>query len=134
MVTICEFMTERTTAAAASELKQDYQNFIQKAATLFPKVDQKLLMNMLQFENTYSDWEGNVLLKVVYPSGTDMEKKKEWIYGKYQRMPSIEENKTARFKAIRMYVDDLDRMLSEDPEIEFITGSVTLSPSEAYTA
>jgi hypothetical protein len=127
-------MTERTTAAAASELKQDYQNFIQKAATLFPKVDQKLLMNMLQFEKTYSDWEGNVLLKVVYPSGTDMEKKKEWIYGKYQRMPSIEENKTARFKAIRMYVDDLDRMLSEDPEIEFITGSVTLSPSEAYTA
>lgn len=127
-------MTERTTAAAASELKQDYQNFIQKAATLFPKVDQKLLMNMLQFENTYSDWEGNVLLKVVYPSGTDMEKKKEWIYGKYQRMPSIEENKTARFKAIRMYLDDLDRMLSEDPEIEFITGSVTLSPSEAYTA
>jgi hypothetical protein len=127
-------MTERTTAAAASELKQDYQNFIQKAATLFPKVDQKLLLNMLQFENTYSDWEGNVLLKVVYPSGTDMEKKKEWIYGKYQRMPSIEENKTARFKAIRMYVDDLDRMLSEDPEIEFITGSVTLSPSEAYTA
>jgi len=128
-------MTERTTAAAAaSELKQDYQNFMQKAATLFPKVDQKLLMNMLQFENTYSDWEGNVLLKVVYPSGTDMEKKKEWIYGKYQRMPSIEENKTARFKAIRMYVDDLDRMLSEDPEIEFITGSVTLSPSEAYTA
>jgi hypothetical protein len=127
-------MTERTTAAAASELKQDYQNFIQNAATLFPKVDQKLLMNMLQFENTYSDWEGNVLLKVVYPSGTDMEKKKEWIYGKYQRMPSIEENKTARFKAIRMYVDDLDRMLSEDPEIEFITGSVTLSPSEAYTA
>jgi hypothetical protein len=127
-------MTERTTAAAASELKQDYQNFIQKAATLFPKVDQKLLVNMLQFENTYSDWEGNVLLKVVYPSGTDMEKKKEWIYGKYQRMPSIEENKTARFKAIRMYVDDIDRMLSEDPEIEFITGSVTLSPSEAYTA
>jgi hypothetical protein len=127
-------MTERTTAAAASELKQDYQNFIQKAATLFPKVDQKLLFNMLQFENTYSDWEGNVLLKVVYPSGTDMEKKKEWIYGKYQRMPSIEENKTARFKAIRMYVDGLDRMLSEDPEIEFITGSVTLSPSEAYTA
>lgn len=127
-------MTERTTAAAASELKQDYQNFIQKAATLFPKVDQKLLMNMLQFENTYSDWEGNVLLKVVYPSGTDMEKKKEWIYGKYQRMPSIEENKTARFKAIRMYVDDLDRMLSEDPEVEFITGSLTLSPSEAYTA
>jgi hypothetical protein len=127
-------MAERTTAAAASELKQDYQNFMQKAATLFPKVDQKLLMNMLQFENTYSDWEGNVLLKVVYPSGTDMEKKKEWIYGKYQRMPSIEENKTARFKAIRMYVDDLDRMLSEDPEIEFITGSATLSPSEAYTA
>ena len=36
-------------------------------ATLFPKVDQKLLMNMLQFEHRYSDWEGNVLLKVGIP-------------------------------------------------------------------
>ena len=119
---------------AAAALKQDYQEFLRKAATMFPKVDQKLLMNMLYYENTYSDWEGNVLLKVVYPAGTDMNRKKEWIFQKYQRMGSIEQDKTLRFKAIRVYINDIDKLLREDPEIEFITGSATLTPSEAYTA
>jgi hypothetical protein len=62
--------------SAGIALKQDYQEFLHKAATLFPKVDQKLLMNILYYENTYSDWEGNMLLKVVYPAGTDMDRKK----------------------------------------------------------
>ena len=119
---------------AAATLKQDYQEFLRKAATLFPKVDQKLLMNMLYYENTYSDWEGNVLLKVVYPAGTDMDRKKEWVFQKYQRMGSIEQDKTLRFKAIRMYINDIGELLKEDPQIEFITGSATLTPSEAYTA
>ena len=118
----------------AASLKHDYQEFLRKAATLFPKVDQKLLMNMLYYENTYSDWEGNVLLKVVYPAGTDMDRKKEWIFQKYQRMGSIEQDKTLRFKAIRTYIKDIGELLREDPEIEFITGSATLTPSEAYTA
>jgi hypothetical protein len=118
---------------AATELKQEYNNFMSRAAALFPKVDQKLLMNMLYFETSYSDWEGNVVLKVVYPAGTNMERKKEWVYQKFQRIPSIEENKTIRFKAIRMHVEELGAMLSEDPEIEYITGSATITPSEAYT-
>ena len=49
-------------------------------------------------------------------------------------MPSIEEGKTVRFKAIRMYVEDLGAMLSEDPEIDYVTGSATLTPAESYTA
>ena len=49
-------------------------------------------------------------------------------------MPSIEEDKTVRLKVIRMYVKDMGAMLSEDPEIEYVTGSATLTPSEAYTA
>jgi hypothetical protein len=126
--------TENRPMDAGALLKQDYQEFLRKAATLFPKVDQKLLMNMLYYENTYSDWEGNVLLKVVYPAGTDMDRKKEWIFQKYQRMGSIEQDKTLRFKAIRMYINDIGELLKEDPQIEFITGSATLTPSEAYTA
>jgi hypothetical protein len=67
-------MSDRPPGAA--ELKQDYQNFLSKASTLFPKVDQKLLLNILQFETTYNDWEGSVVLKVVYPAGTDIDRKK----------------------------------------------------------
>lgn len=125
-------MAEKTTINKSAKLKSSYQNLLQEAATLFPKVDQKLLLNIVQFETTYGDWEGSVLLKVVYPAGKNLETKKEWIYKKYQRVSSVEENRTLRFKAIRMYTEELEKLLSEDSEIEYITGSASLTPSDAY--
>jgi hypothetical protein len=116
-----------------SKLKTAYQNFLNELASLFPKVDQKLLLNMLQFETSYSDWEGSVMLKVIYPANIDTESKKEWIYKRYQRVATIEENRTLRFKGIRMYITELESILKEDPDIEFITGSATLTPSDAYS-
>ena len=116
-----------------SKLKTAYQNFLNELASLFPKVDQKLLLSMLQFETSYSDWEGSVMLKVIYPANIDIESKKEWIYKRYQRVATIEENRTLRFKGIRMYITELESILKEDPDIEFITGSATLTPSDAYS-
>jgi hypothetical protein len=116
-----------------SKLKTAYQNFLNELASLFPKVDQKLLLNMLQFETSYSDWEGSVMLKVIYPANIDIESKKELIYKRYQRVATIEENRTLRFKGIRMYITELESILKEDPDIEFITGSATLTPSDAYS-
>jgi len=116
------------------QLRQEYRQFLDRAATLFPKVDQKLLLNILQFQTAYNDWEGNALIKLVYPAGVDLEKKKEWIFSRYDRVPSIEENKTVRFKAFKMYVEELANLVSEDPEIEYVTGSTSLTPAEAYSA
>ncbi|HEY6163791.1 MAG TPA: hypothetical protein VIW25_02685 [Nitrososphaeraceae archaeon] len=124
--------TSKSNNAYSAKLKSRYQNFLQEAATLFPKVDQKLLLNILQFETVYSDWEGSVMLKIVYPAGTDLDTKKEWIYKKYQRVSSVEENRTLRFKGIRVYIEELEKLLKEDQEIEYITGSATLTPSDAY--
>jgi hypothetical protein len=124
--------TNKSNNTYSAKLKSRYQNFLQEAATLFPKVDQKLLLNILQFETVYSDWEGSVMLKIVYPAGTDLDTKKEWIYKKYQRVSSIEENRTLRFKGIRVYIEELEKLLNEDQEIEYITGSATLTPSDAY--
>lgn len=68
-----------------SRLRLAYQNFLDELVSLFPKVDQKLLLNMLQFETSYDDWEGSVMLKVIYPAEkVDIESKKEWIYKKYK--------------------------------------------------
>lgn len=117
-----------------SRLRLAYQNFLDELVSLFPKVDQKLLINMLQFETSYDDWEGSVMLKVIYPAEkVDIESKKEWIYKKYQRVATVEENRTLRFKGIRMYIAEIESMLREDPDIEFITGSATLAPSDAYS-
>jgi hypothetical protein len=117
-----------------SRLRLAYQNFLDELVSLFPKVDQKLLLNMLQFETSYHDWEGSVMLKVIYPAeNVDIESKKEWIYKKYQRVATVEENRTLRFKGIRMYIAEIESMLREDPDIEFITGSATVTPSDAYS-
>jgi hypothetical protein len=123
-----------STSSSYSRLKSIYQNFLRESESLFPKVDQKLILNMLQLETSYPDWEGSVMLKLIYPAKTDLETKKEWIYKKYQRVASMEENRTIRFKGIRIYVKELESMIREDPDIEFITGSATLTPSDAYSA
>jgi hypothetical protein len=121
--------------SSSARLKSNYKQFLQEAANLFPKVDQKLLMNILQLQVTYDDWEGSVLLKIVYPADrVDLNAKKEFIYNRYQRLPTVEADKTLRFKGIRIYIEELERMLNEDPDIQYITGSATLAPSDAYSA
>jgi hypothetical protein len=120
-------------STSTSKLKTAYNTFLQEGATLFPKVDQKLLLNILQFETTYQDWEGSVMLKIIYPATiSDIDAKKDWIYRKYQKVSTIEENRTLRFKAIRMYLEEIEKLLKEDPTIEYITGSATMTPSDAY--
>ncbi len=121
--------------SASSALISKYREFLEQASNLFPKVDQKLLMNILHFEVTYDDWEGSVLLKIVYPADkVNMDAKKDFIYKKYQRVPTVEADKTLRFKGIRIYVEELEKILNEDPDIQYITGSATLTPSDAYSA
>jgi len=127
--------TTSVSTTSSSKLKTSYETFLQEAATLFPKVDQKLLLNILQFETTYKDWEGSVMLKILYPATiSDIDAKKDWIYKKYQRVSNIEEDRTLRFKAIRMYVEEIEKLLKEDPTIEYITGSATMTPSDAYAS
>jgi hypothetical protein len=119
----------------ASSLKLKYKELLAESAALYPKVDQRLLIDILKFETTYKDWEGSVILKIAYPAGRiDIESKKDWIYSRYQRVPSIEEDRTLRVKLIRMYLDKLGSLLADDPDIEYITGSATLAPTDAYAA
>ncbi|HZE78784.1 MAG TPA: hypothetical protein VE089_09565 [Nitrososphaeraceae archaeon] len=126
--------SDRTQSLASEKLLTDYNNFLKDMQRNFPRVDQRLLIDIFYFQDTYKDWEGSVLLKLVYPKNkVDINSKKEWIYSKYQRVPSIEEERTLRFKAIRMSAQELERLLLEDPEIEYITGSATLTPSDAYS-
>jgi hypothetical protein len=121
---------------AAKEIISSYKDFLSKSTELFPKVDQKLLLEMIHFETTYSDWEGSVLLRIVYASNpqVDTEKKKEEIFEKYQKMPEeIKEDKTLRVKLIRMYIKNLEELINSDKDIEFISGSATLTPSDSYS-
>jgi hypothetical protein len=119
----------------ASKVKTRYQEFLNESASLYPKLDQKLLIDILKFETTYKDWEGSVMLKIVYPADrVDLGIKKDWFYSRYQRVPEIDENRTLRVKLIRMYLEDIEKLIADDPDIEYVTGSATLAPTDAYAA
>jgi hypothetical protein len=69
-----------------------YRTLVQKMQDLFPNVDQCLLLDIIKYQTTYQDWDGSVLLKFVYPSNNiDVESKKNWVFSKFSRVPSVEE-------------------------------------------
>jgi hypothetical protein len=136
LMTKKEAMPSKASAGGrANKIKLKYMELLDESAALYPKVDQRLLIDILKFETTYQDWEGSVMLKIVYPAdGVDIQSKKDWIYSRYQRVPSVEENRTLRVKLIRLYLKDLESLLADDPDIEYVTGSATLAPTDAYAA
>jgi len=122
-----------STLSASVRIKQDYQNFLEEAALLMPKVDKSLLLDILYYQTRYPDWEGSAVISIVYAADLDINQKKEWIYQKYGRMSQIDEGKTLKFKAIRMSTEELGKILDEDPDIQYITGSATLTPTDSYS-
>ena len=76
------------------------------------------------------------MLKIVYSSKSkvDTNKKKEEIFKRYQKMPDeVIEGRTLRVKLIRMYIKNLEELITNDTDIEFVTGSATLAPSDSYS-
>ena len=125
-----------TSINASERLKSIYEQFVAVSSKSFPKVDQKLLLDMIHLETSYKDWEGSVLLKIVYSSKSkaDTNKKKEEIFKRYQKMPDeVIEGRTLRVKLIRMYIKNLEELITNDTDIEFVTGSATLAPSDSYS-
>jgi len=123
-------LDDNTTNSHTDTILNMYRALVQKMQDLFPKVDQRLLLDIIKYQTTYHDWDGSVLLKFVYPSNNiDLESKKNWVFSKFSRVPSVEEDRTLRFKGIRIDLHVLEQVTQEDNDIEFITGSATLSPS-----
>ena len=122
-----------SSSSAAFELRSDYQNLVQKAENLFPKVDHALLMDMLKLETKEKDWQGSVILEITYPKDrVKLDDKIDMLYNKYERVPSEKNDKTLRFKAVRMNTEELERLLKDDTEIEYITGSAEQNQKDEY--
>lgn len=120
-------------SSSASQMRSDYQNLMRKAESLFPKVDQTLLMDMLKLETKQKGWQGSVILEIRYPEGrVRLEEKIDKLYNKYERVPSEKDDRTLRFKAMHIDTEELERLLKEDPEIEHITGSAEQTQMDEY--
>jgi hypothetical protein len=120
-------------SSSAFQLRSDYQNLMRKAERLFPKVGQTLLMDMLKLETKQRDWQGTVVLEIRYSGNrVSLDEKINKLYNKYERVPSEKDDRTLRFKAVHIDIEELENLLKEDPEIEHIGGSAELTQKDEY--
>lgn len=113
----------------------EYQNFIKRISQLIPKVDQDLVLQILKFQTTKEEWRGSVTLRIKYQKNLEMDlnSKKGKLYEKYKMLPSEMDDRTLRFKALGVYLEDISE-LSQDPEVEYIGGSAEPSQKDQYAS
>lgn len=113
----------------------EYQNFIKRISQLIPKVDQDLVLQTLKFQTTKEEWRGSVTLRIKYQKNLeiDLNSKKGELYEKYKMLPSEVDDRTLRFKALGVYLEDISE-LSQDPEVEYIGGSAEPSQKDQYAS
>jgi hypothetical protein len=113
----------------------EYQNFKKRISQLIPKVDEDLVLQMLKFQTMKEEWPGSVTLRIKYQKNleTDLNTKKEKLYEKYKMLPSEMDDRTLRFKALGVYLEDIGK-LSQDPEVEYISGSAEPSQKDQYAS
>lgn len=116
-------------------ITKEYQNFKKRIEQLIPKVDEDLIMQVLKFQTMKEEWPGSVTLKIKYQKDLDTEfgTKKERLYEKYKMLPSEMDERTLRFKALGVYLEDISE-LSQDPEVEYISGSAEPSQKDQYAS
>jgi hypothetical protein len=113
----------------------EYQNFKKRISQLIPKVDQDLVLQILKFQTTKEEWRGSVTLRIKYQKNLEinLNSKKEKLYEKYKMLPSEMDDRTLRFKALGVYLEDISG-LSQDPEVEYIGGSAEPSQKDQYAS
>ena len=45
----------------------------------------------------------------------------------------VKEGRTLRVKLVRMYLKNLEDLIKSDNDIEFVSGSATLTPTDSYS-
>ena len=61
-----------------------------------------------------------------------MEEKKENLYNKFNMLPMEKDERTLRFKAKRMYLEDIEELIAKDQDIEYISGSAKSNEDDQY--
>ena len=116
----------------SSDLISYYSNLKKKLKEYFPKVDENLILDILRIQSKHPNWIGSTTLEIQYVNDIDLNKKKEKLYDKYKMLPIEKNDRTLRFKAKGMYLQNIEDLLEMDSEIEFINGEAELTEEDQY--
>lgn len=116
----------------SSDLISYYSNLKKKLKEYFPKVDENLILDILRIQSKHLNWVGSTTLEIQYVNDIDLNKKKEKLYDKYKMLPIEKNDRTLRFKAKGMYLQNIEDLLEMDSEIEFLNGEAELTEEDQY--
>ena len=116
----------------SSDLISYYSSLKNKIKGYFPKVDENLILDILRIQSKQKDWIGSTTLEIQYVIDIDLHKKKEELYDKYNMLPIEKNDRTLRFKAKGMYLQNIEELLERDSEIEFINGEAEVTKEDQY--
>ncbi len=120
-------------AVNSYELINNYRVLVNKLTQYFPKVDKTLILDILRLETQESDWVGSTTVEIQYKNkDVNLEEKKENLYKKFNMLPMEKDERTLRFKAKRMYLEDIEELIAKDQEIEYISGSAKSTEDDQY--
>jgi hypothetical protein len=116
----------------SSDLLSYYVKLKNKLKEYFPKVEEDLILDILRLQSQKKDWIGSTTLEIQYNNNVDLNKKKEKLYDTYNMLPIEKDDRTLRFKAKGMYLQNIEELLEIDSEIEFINGEAEVTEKEQY--
>ncbi len=117
----------------SGELIKSYQKTVNMIKQYFPKVDEILILDILRPETQKKGWEGSTTIEILYENeDVDLEEKKESLYNKFNMLPMEKDERTLRFKAKRMFLEDIEELIAKDHDVEFITGSAKSTEDDQY--
>jgi len=116
----------------SSNLMSDCNNLKKKIKEYFPKVDENLILDILMIQSKQNDWIGSTTLEIQYVDNIDLKKKKDKLYNRYNMLPIEKNNRTLRFKAKGMYLQNIEKLLEMDSEIDFISGEAEVTEKDQY--
>jgi hypothetical protein len=116
----------------SSNLISDYNNLKNKIKENFSKVDENLILDILRIQSKQKDWIGSTTLEIRYIDNIDLKQKKDKLYDRYNMLPLEKNDRTLRFKAKGMYLQNIEELIKMDSEIEFINGEAEVTEKEQY--
>ena len=116
----------------SSNLISDFNNLKNKIKEYFPKVEENLILDILRIQTKQKDWIGSTTIEIQYIDNIDLKKKKDKLYDRYNMLPIEKDDRTLRFKAKGMYLQNMEELLEMDSEIEFISGESEVTEKEQY--
>jgi len=84
-------------------------------------------------ENFKPNWQGTTTIEIRYKKDiVNLDEKKDRLYNKFNMLPMEKDDRTLRFKAKKMFLQDVEKLFNHDNDIEHISGFARPTEDDQY--